>query len=217
VLELECTDSGPEYERTDVNGFVVANGEPLNGDLSDANPTANPSTVVYTPERGFTGSDRVVYSAFDAFGFGTDEGTISVEVSERPDPAVEPGGGGRPSGGGGAGGSPPRCAGREATITGTKGNDVLQGTDGDDVIVAGAGRDTIRAGRGNDVICGGAGNDRIDAERGNDRVLAGAGDDRVSGGRRTDRLDGGAGRDRLHGGRGRDTCRQGPRLVACER
>ena len=106
VLELECIDSGPEYERTDVNGFVVANGEPFHGDLSDANPTANPSTVVYTPERGFTGSDRVVYSAFDAFGFGTDEGTVTVEVSERPGPV----------GGGGGGASRVAVAGPPAVV-----------------------------------------------------------------------------------------------------
>jgi len=78
TIELECADTGPAYERTDPNGFV--DSRPQNGTTSDESNTTNPSTVKYTPKPGFTGTDRIVYSAFDSFGFGTDNGTVTIQV-----------------------------------------------------------------------------------------------------------------------------------------
>jgi Tol biopolymer transport system component len=206
TLELECTDTGPEYEQTDPNGTVANGGQPQNGTLSDESPLSNPSTVLYTPNPGFTGTDRVVYTAFDDFGFATDEGTLTIEVRA-------------PGGGGGGGGGAGRCAGRDATITGTAGDDVLTGTAGADVIAAGSGNDKVRGGKGRDLICGGGGKDRLSGGAGKDRLVGGSGNDRLSGGGGKDRLNGGAGKDRLsggagkdrlNGGSGRDRCKGGP-------
>ena len=228
TIELECTDTGPMYERTDPNGSVANDGDPQFGTLSDHMPLANPSTVVYTPNQGFVGTDTLQFIGFDAFGFGTDRGTITINVRA-------PGG---PGGGGTTGGPKPRCGGRTATIVGTAGNNTLTGTNGRDVIVGLAGNDTIRGGRGNDIICGGTGRDRIGGGSGNDRAGGGSGNDRVSGnsgrdslkgesgrdrlsgGSGRDRLNGGSGRDRLNGGSARDRCKGGTgrdRGASCER
>ncbi|HEY2714840.1 MAG TPA: hypothetical protein VGI73_01315, partial [Solirubrobacterales bacterium] len=68
----------------------------------------------------------------------------------------------------------PRCHGRQATIVGTDGDDVLRGTPGRDVIWGGKGDDTIYGSLGNDLICGGPGSDLIHGGRGNDEVDGGA-------------------------------------------
>jgi Tol biopolymer transport system component len=86
TIELECTDTGPEYEQTDPNGF--ANTEPQNGATSDDSILTNPSTVKYTPNPGFTGTDTFTYTSFDDFGFGTDDGTVTVNV-QGPDLDLE--------------------------------------------------------------------------------------------------------------------------------
>ena len=103
----------------------------------------------------------------------------------------------------------PTCAGVEATIVGTDGNDVLIGTSGQDVIWAGAGHDVIRGLGGNDILCGGAGRDRIFAGKGGDIVSGGAGRDRIRGGAGADTLSGDRGPDRMSGGRGDDILRGG--------
>lgn len=222
TISLECTDTGPPYERTDPNGFVDA--QPTNGKTSDDSVTTNPSTVKYTPNPGFSGTDRIIYNAFDDFGFGTDKGTVTIRVA-TPSTAGNGNGGGQGSGGQNA---RPKCAGRTATIVGTRGPDRLAGTRRRDVIVGGGGNDRIRAGSGNDIVCAGSGNDRVDGGRGNDRISGGAGNDRlngasgndrVSGDSGRDRLSGGSGRDRLDGGRSRDRCAGGPgrdRARSCE-
>ena len=84
------------------------------------------------------------------------------------------------------------CFGREATIIGDRGSDVLHGTSDRDVIVSKGGDDVIRAGGGRDLICAGGGEDRIFGERG---------DDRIKGGNEADVLHGGEGDDLLDGGR----------------
>jgi len=62
------------------------------------------------------------------------------------------------------------CAGLDATIVGTRGDDVLEGTAGRDVIAGLAGDDKIRGAAGDDVICGGFGTDRLSGDEGNDRL-----------------------------------------------
>src|SRR6266545_4307847 len=88
------------------------------------------------------------------------------------------------------------CAGLNATITGTSGDDVIVGTAGDDVIVGLGGNDFIDGGDGNDVICAGGGADRDLSGLG----FPGMGDDILWGGDGNDVLYGGNGNDVLDGG-----------------
>lgn len=96
------------------------------------------------------------------------------------------------AGGGSASTDAQRC-----TITGTKGNDVLNGTRKSERICGLGGNDTIRGRGGNDTLVGGAGNDTIVGGNGLDLMVGGSGNDTffASGGR-TDRISGGPGRDR---------------------
>jgi Ca2+-binding RTX toxin-like protein len=104
-----------------------------------------------------------------------------------------------------------RCHGREATIVGTSGVDVLRGTPGRDVIWGGPGDDAIFASLGNDLVCGGAGDDVIHGGRGNDEIYGGRGADRVFGDLGDDKVTGGAGDyDDVGGGLGIDTANGGP-------
>jgi Ca2+-binding RTX toxin-like protein len=106
----------------------------------------------------------------------------------------------------------PRCHGRQATIVGTDGDDVLRGTPGRDVIWGGKGDDTIYGSLGNDLICGGPGSDLIHGGRGNDEVDGGAGDgDGVIGDLGDDKVMGGAGAyDEVAGDLGIDIVNGGP-------
>jgi Ca2+-binding RTX toxin-like protein len=106
----------------------------------------------------------------------------------------------------------PRCHGRQATIVGTDGDDVLRGTPERDVIWGGKGDDTIYGSLGNDLICGGPGADLIHGGRGNDEVDGGAGDgDRVIGDLGDDKVMGGAGNyDEVAGDLGIDVVNGGP-------
>jgi Ca2+-binding RTX toxin-like protein len=106
----------------------------------------------------------------------------------------------------------PRCHGREATIVGTDGDDVIRGTPGRDVIWGGDGDDTIYGNLGNDLICGGPGSDLIHGGRGNDVADGGAGNgDRVMGDLGDDKVLGGAGDyDEVAGDLGIDIVNGGP-------
>jgi len=105
---------------------------------------------------------------------------------------------------------PGLCAGVEATIVGTAGDDVIVGTDGDDLIVGLAGNDRITGGLGRDMICGGDGTsesedaDVIDAGPGEDFVLGGAGPDRILLGDDSDYAESGPGNDDVRGSVGDD-------------
>jgi hypothetical protein len=119
---------------------------------------------------------------------------------------------------GGAGGTELRCAGRTATINGTKAADKLRGTKGNDVIALQGGRDKVNGRGGKDRICGGGGKDRIKGGGGKDRIKGQKGKDTLRGGGGKDRLGGGKGRDRIVGGAGKDRCKGGPgkdRLRSC--
>ena len=183
TIELECTDTGPAYERTDPNGFVANDGGPQHGTTSDDAPLANPSTVKYTPNPGFKGTDRIIFTSFDDFGFGTDTGTVTIAVDS--------------------------CFGRAATVVGTSGHDALKGTRGRDVIVALSGKDTVRSFAGNDLICAGGGRDQVKGGRGNDKLLGQGGTDHLFGAKGRDKLFGNKGPDRLNGGPQSDLCKGG--------
>jgi lipoprotein-anchoring transpeptidase ErfK/SrfK len=97
------------------------------------------------------------------------------------------------------------CAGREATIVGTPGDDILIGTAGPDVIAGRDGNDTIRAGDGDDVVCAGAGDDTVSGGGGADLLLGQPGADRLTGNAGPDRIYGAGGNDVLDGGDGADS------------
>jgi hypothetical protein len=102
------------------------------------------------------------------------------------------------------------CLGKEATIVGSGGADVLTGTAAADVIVARGGADQVSAGGGGDLICAGGGGDVVRAGRGEDLVLGQAGEDRLFGGADGDSLVGGPSRDFCRGGTGLNT------VASCE-
>lgn len=76
--------------------------------------------------------------------------------------------------------TPGTCGTKQATITGTAGNDTLAGTNGADVIVGLGGNDTVRGLGGNDTICGDDGNDTIVGGGNDDALYGGLGSDTVS-------------------------------------
>jgi hypothetical protein len=186
TFEVECTDTGPAYERTEVREF--SGSEPTNGTL-EQELAGDPFT--YTPNRGFTGSDSFEVRSFDELGFGTDRGTITINVREPGGPGAQ------------------RCGGRPATTIGGSAGVTIIGTPRADVIAGVGSNDRIRGGRGNDVICGGRGKDRLAGGPGRDRVFGNSGKDRLSGESGRDSLNGGSGNDRLTGGSGRDRLKGG--------
>jgi len=96
------------------------------------------------------------------------------------------------------------CGGREATLTGTEGDDVLLGTPDPDVIAGLDGNDRLEGAGGNDLLCGGAGFDVLIGGRGSDQLFGEAGNDGLDGREGADVLDGGDGFDLLDGGEDND-------------
>jgi hypothetical protein len=102
------------------------------------------------------------------------------------------------------------CGGKQATIVGTPGNDVIEGTDGRDVILALGGDDQVKGRKGKDVICGSGGKDKLKGGRAGDTVKGQGDRDRLNGSRGKDKLEGDNGADKLRGGRGKDRLEGGP-------
>lgn len=167
TFTVECRDTGPQYERTNVREFSET--QPTVGTLTQ-DLAGDPFT--YAPPAGFTGTTSFQVSSFDELGFGSDEGKITIDVKAPQGPG---------------GGDTVTCGGQDATITGTDGNDKLKGTPGNDVIAAGDGKDQVKGKSGNDRICG---------EGGRDKLSGGGGKDRLDGGPSKDRCSGGGGKDR---------------------
>jgi Ca2+-binding RTX toxin-like protein len=88
----------------------------------------------------------------------------------------------------------PSCAGQEATIAGTSGNDLIRGTARPDVIVARAGADIVSGLGADDVVCSGPGADRVSGGDGDDLVFD---ETKTSGASSNDIARGGAGEDEL--------------------
>jgi Tol biopolymer transport system component len=80
AIPLACTDTGPAYERTAVQESISNDGSPANGTVGPVSQ-GDPSSVVYTPNQGFTGADSLKFIGFDDFGFGSDRGTVTVNVT----------------------------------------------------------------------------------------------------------------------------------------
>jgi Tol biopolymer transport system component len=86
TIPLACTDTGPQYERTTVRESIANDGSPASGAVGEVTQ-GSPSTVVYTPNQGFTGTDTIRFVGFDDFGFGPDRGTVTITVkaADKPD------------------------------------------------------------------------------------------------------------------------------------
>jgi CSLREA domain-containing protein len=108
-------------------------------------------------------------------------------------------------------GPPAECQGKNVTISGTSGPDVLTGTGKKDVIRALGGDDFVNALGGNDRVCAGGGSDQVKGKAGNDQVTAGAGNDKAIGAGGGDTLSGQGGKDRLKGKGGNDALKGGPK------
>jgi Tol biopolymer transport system component len=106
-----------------------------------------------------------------------------------------------------------KCAGAQATITGSDRVDRIRGTRGADVIVTGRGSDIVFGRGGRDIICGDGGRDDLLGGGGRDLLVGGRGKDNLWGGPRRDSLFGGPGVDRLIGGGGRDFYGPGRDLI----
>jgi hypothetical protein len=89
TISLECLDSGPFYERTQVQ--ESAPEKTANGTLSEITQgDQEPSTVTYTPNAGFSGKDTFQTNSFDKIaGFGEPK-TVTVNVAPGPPPPKAP-------------------------------------------------------------------------------------------------------------------------------
>jgi hypothetical protein len=106
----------------------------------------------------------------------------------------------------GAAQASPSCAGERPTIAGGPIGATITGTKGNDVIRAGEGDDVINALGGNDLICAGPGDDIVNAGSGDDRVRSGSGADYSNGDDGGDDMRGQGGTDVANGGLGIDRC-----------
>jgi Tol biopolymer transport system component len=88
TIAVQCFDSGPFYERTQVRESISQN--PTNGTVSDiVQGDQEPSTFVYTPNAGFSGTDTLKLNSFDQIaGFGESK-TITIQVI-APQQPVDP-------------------------------------------------------------------------------------------------------------------------------
>jgi hypothetical protein len=75
TFQAVCTDTGPAYEQTDVLEFNDTS--PTNGTLTQ-DLAGDP--FIYTPNQGFVGTDSFKVKSFDALGFGSDTGTVTLKV-----------------------------------------------------------------------------------------------------------------------------------------
>jgi hypothetical protein len=76
TIPVQCNDTGPQYERSDVKEFI--SGQPQNGTATQ-NLAGDP--ITYTPNANFVGTDFIEIKSFDEFGFGSDTGVVAVTVT----------------------------------------------------------------------------------------------------------------------------------------
>ena len=178
--------------------------EPYDGTITFRGPEsfqpAGTETWRLTCERGgeILSSQQVFIERGDRKQLDLTSGCRRGGDGPGPGPGLGPG----PGPGPGAGDT--GCRGRDATISGSRGDDTIRGTDGVDVINGLRGDDVITALGGNDYVCGRLGNDRIGGGAGDDFLFGERNHDRIQGDNGNDVLRGGAGFDRVDGGPGND-------------
>ena len=76
TIPVQCNDSGPQYERTDVKEFIT--DQPQHGTTTQEF-AGDP--IIYKPDANFAGTDFFRIQSFDDFGFGSDKGVVTVTVT----------------------------------------------------------------------------------------------------------------------------------------
>lgn len=189
-VELSLTDNDNFDVESDLE--IQINEEPTHGTvvIDDDN------SIFYTPNPGFSGSDRFTYSLGDSDEAVNRAATVDIVVTPSKTEGTE----------------------EENVIEGSEEDNLIEALGGDDRVAGGLGNDTILGGAGGDVlrgdlnnrnpqkgiggddiIYGGIGNDRIGGKGGNDLLFGGDGDDLIWGDGGDDLLRGGPGNDRLTG------------------
>jgi Tol biopolymer transport system component len=82
-IPLDCADTGPAYERTELRAFVSSDDGPSNGSVPTDVLTL-PASVTYTPNAGFSGTDTFKVRSFDQVAFGDRDGTVTINVEPPP-------------------------------------------------------------------------------------------------------------------------------------
>ena len=225
VAPSAVDDSTYEIDTGDATTVVVmSNDSPGMGDLDPASVTITTQgahgratalgsgAVQYRPYPSFGSDDTFEYEVCNSTtGCATASVFVSSGVDPNPTPTPTPGPTPTPTPGPTPTPTPTAvlCKGREATIIGTSGPDVLDGTDGDDVIVGLEGDDFIRGRGGDDLVCAGPGSDRVIGGGGADELYGQRGPDIISGNSGADSIWGGSGGDTLRGNKGKDRIRGG--------
>jgi Bacterial Ig domain/WD40-like Beta Propeller Repeat len=80
TIPLPCQDTGPQYERTTVRFDVPSDASPANGTTTEPLDGLN---TTYTPNQGFTGTDTFQVRPRDEIAFGTQRGTVTVNVRKQ--------------------------------------------------------------------------------------------------------------------------------------
>lgn len=90
TVPLKCLDTGPFYERSQVQEFVAE--KPGKGTLGEiAQGDQEPSTVTYTPNPGSSGTDTFEFSSFDQVaGFSDSPAAATINVAAPPPVVVDP-------------------------------------------------------------------------------------------------------------------------------
>jgi Tol biopolymer transport system component len=80
TISIDCDDTGPAYEQTPVTEKI--SDPPDHGKLGPVTE-GDPSTVTYTPNKGFAGTDKFKFNGFDAVQFAT-PATVTIKVDSKP-------------------------------------------------------------------------------------------------------------------------------------
>ena len=219
-IRVRQNDTDPDGDKLTVRKFTQG----ANGKVEVKGPN-RPNVLVYTPKKGFSGTDTFTYTIDDGHGKqSTATVTVNVIAVDRVPEAQLIGGTLTIVGGSGKdevsvtqgnnvltvifNGRQKQFTASEVkhiSFDGNKGDDKFtNGTDISSTLRGGSGNDTLIGGSNRDVIYGGSGNDILKGGAGDDTFYGGDGDDEIRGNRGRDEFFAGLGADSLWGGEGQD-------------
>lgn len=79
-ITIDCDDTGPAYEQTAVSEKI--SDPPDHGKLGPVTE-GDPSTVTYTPNKNFGGTDSFMFNGIDAVQFAT-PAKVTIKVDDKP-------------------------------------------------------------------------------------------------------------------------------------